>query len=137
MKKLIFLLLFIAGVSASVPPIRERVAPRVRPVREYLVREVGPPLRRGIDPVLRWSAVQETRRIARELRQRELSFLPMPAARDFTTFLERQHYGSDGLDPWETPYSMLIRRDSIFVISAGPDRERNTADDIREGVSRR
>jgi hypothetical protein len=138
LKKLLLLILIFVGVATSVQPVRERVEPRFRPIRDYVVREVGPEIRRGIDPVYRWSAVQEMRQIARELRQRELSFLPLPQPREFQKFLERQHYGGkNGLDPWDTPYMLVLKRDSIVVISAGPDRERNTTDDIRVAVPRR
>lgn len=138
MRRLIFWLLIFAGISSSVPPVRERVAPRVAPIRDYAVRELAPHVKRGLDPVYRWSAVQEMRRIARELRQRELSFVALPHPREFQKFLEKQHYtGRKGLDPWGSPYYLILKRDSIIVGSPGPDLKRGTEDDIREAVYRR
>lgn len=138
MRKLIFWLLIFIGASTTVPPVRERVAPRVVPVRDYLVREVGPPLQRGLDPVYRWMALQEMRGIARELRRRGLAFHPLPQPREFSRFLEQQRYIQRGsLDPWETPYFLTITGDSIVIGSAGPDRERGTADDLRHSTARR
>jgi hypothetical protein len=137
-RKLIFWLLILSGMSYSVPSIRERVAPRVVPVRDYLIREVGPPLQRGLDPVYRWLAMQEMREIARELRRRGLSFHPLPQPREFSRFLDEHLYIRRGsLDPWETPYYLTITGDSIVIGSAGPDRERGTEDDLRHSAARR
>jgi general secretion pathway protein G len=34
-------------------------------------------------------------------------------------------------DPWDTPYAIRCNEDDISVISFGPDKKENTADDIR------
>lgn len=138
MRKLILWLLVLAGASASIPAVRSRMAPRVVPVRDYVVREVGPPLRRGLEPVHRWQAQQEMRVIARELRQRGLGFHPLPQPREFARYLERARYIPRGsLDPWDSPYLLTVTRDSIIVGSLGPDKQRGTEDDLRHAVSRR
>lgn len=138
MRKLLLWILVLIGMSTSVPAVRSRVGPRVLPVREYLVREVWPPLRRGLAPIYRWQANQEMREIARELRRRGMSFHPLPQPRDFSKFLEQQRYIPRGaLDPWGNPYFLTVTRDSIVVGSAGPDDERGTADDMRHSVARR
>jgi hypothetical protein len=137
-KKLILWGLIFLGIGTSVPAVRERLAPRVTPARDYLVREVGPPLQRGLDPAYRWLAVQEMRRIGTELRRREMMLQALPSPREFQSFLAKQIYAQRaGLDPWGTPYSLQITRDSIVIISAGPDKERGTTDDIRESSPRR
>ncbi len=138
MRKLLLWLLIFIGVSTTVPAVRERVAPRVVPIRDYLVREVGPPLRRGLAPIYRWLAQQEMREIGRELRRRGQSFHQLPQSRVYPRFLEKQRYIPRGaLDPWETPYFLTVTRDSIIVGSAGPDQKRGTEDDLRHAVSRR
>jgi hypothetical protein len=137
-RRLFFWSLILIGICTSVPAVRVRVAPRVVPVRDYLVREVGPPLRRGLAPIYRWLAVQEMREIARELRRRGLAFHPLPHPREFTRFLEQHRYIQRGaLDPWDNAYFLTVTRDSIIVGSAGPDGERGTDDDLRHGVARR
>jgi hypothetical protein len=137
-KRLILWGLIFLGIGTSVPAVRERLAPRVAPARDYLVREVGPPLQRGFDPAYRWLTVQEMRRIGAELRRRELMLQQLPSPREFQSFLAKQIYVQRaGLDPWGTPYSLQITRDSIIILSAGPDKERGTADDIRESTARR
>lgn len=138
MKRLLFWILIFAGVASSVPPVRSRVALRVAPIRDYVVREVGPPLRRGLNPVYRWLAQQEMRVIARELRKRGLSFHPLPHPREFSRYLDKQRYIPRGAnDPWKNAYFLTVTRDSIVVGSPGPDGERGTPDDLRYSVSRR
>ncbi|MCL2725215.1 MAG: type II secretion system GspH family protein [Polyangiaceae bacterium] len=36
-----------------------------------------------------------------------------------------------GTDPWDQQYKIICADDDIIVISAGPDKKENTADDIR------
>lgn len=108
------------------------------PVWEYLVREVGPAVKRGFVPFHRWLASQEMRTIALELRRRGLTFQTVPQPREFSKFLERHRYIQRGsLDPWGAPYTLTLTRDSIVVGSVGPDGERGTEDDLRQAVARR
>lgn len=138
MRKLILGLLVFIGLSTTVPEVRSRVAPRVLPVRDYIVREVGPSLSRGLEPVRRWQAQQEMRVIARELRQRGLGFHPLPQPREFARFLDRARYIPRGSqDPWNSAYLLTVTRDSIVIGSLGPDGQRGTEDDLRHAVSRR
>lgn len=138
MRKLLLWLLLLAGMSSSVPSVRARVAPRVAPVGDYLVREVGPAVKRGFAPFYRWLASQEMRSVALELRRRGLTYQTIPQPREFSKFLERHRYIQRGsLDPWGTPYTLTLTRDSIVVGSAGPDQQRGTEDDLRQAVARR
>lgn len=138
MKKLIVLLLIFAGASATVPSLRERVEPRVVPVWDFAYQKVRPLIRKVLDPVLRWSAVKEARSIGRDLRRREMSLQPLPGPREFPRWVaQTQQTGRGGLDPWGSPYYLIVGRDSLFVGSPGPDKERDTEDDVRVGTSRR
>lgn len=138
MKKLILLLVILAAASATVPALRERVEPRVGPVWDYGIRRTGSVLRKGLDPLHRWYVHQELRGIARELRERELSHQPLPSPGQFGQFMAREHVGGhSGFDPWGVPYFMVLRRDSILIGSAGPDKRRGTGDDLYAGVPRR
>lgn len=134
LKKALLLLIIFAGASASVPALRERVKPRVQPVWSYVAREAGT----AFEPVLRWSAEQEAQGIARDLRRREAAFLRIPQPGELQEFLARQHYSPRrGIDPWGTPYALILKDDSILIVSAGPDRRRGTPDDMRQGVPRK
>lgn len=35
------------------------------------------------------------------------------------------------VDPWKTPYRVISTRDQVLIVSAGPDRVFDTADDVR------
>ncbi len=39
--------------------------------------------------------------------------------------------GANTSDPWGTPYALTCTEDDVTVISAGPDKKKGTADDIR------
>jgi hypothetical protein len=137
-RKLFFWLLILAGFSATVPPVRSRVAPRVAPLWDRVAAEVGPALRRGLAPLKSWQAQQEMRVIGRELRQRGLSLHPLPQPREFVRFMDRARYIPRGSkDPWGTAYTLTVTRDSIIIGSYGPDLQRGTEDDLRLAVSRR
>lgn len=133
-KKLILLLVFFAGASATVPSLRERVEPRVVPVWDSALRRADPIIKRAKVPIDRWAAQHEAQAIARMIRSR--GGLPRPS--EFPDYL-RQNWrgGRQGRDPWGNWYYLVVSRDSITVGSAGPDRERNTEDDIRASVERR
>jgi len=136
-RRLILLLVIFAGATASVPELRERVGPRVFPVWDYVVARIGPLVNRALRPAYRWAAKSEASGIARELRQREASGHRLPSPNELPGFIERNRFTlKRGLDPWGTPYFMVVRRDSIFVGSAGPDGIRGTEDDIIAGVAR-
>lgn len=125
-------------MSSSVPAVRSRVAPRVAPIWEVVVQEARPAVELGFAPFKRWLAQHEMRTIAIELRRRGLTYQSIPHPREFSRFLERSRFSSRGaLDPWGTPYTLTLTRDSIVVNSAGPDRERGTEDDLRHAVGRR
>lgn len=49
--------------------------------------------------------------------------------------MERNFYGGGSLDGWGNPYTMKVWRDSVGVVSWGPDLELNTADDLVASLS--
>lgn len=138
MRRVLLWILILVGIGSSVPAIRERAAPRLEPVFEYLTGEVGPVLGRAFTPVKRWLALREMRSLALELRRLSLTYQALPEPRHFPEFLERSRFLYRGsLDPWGTPYRLTLTRDSIIVSSSGPDMERDTEDDLRQAVARR
>jgi|SRR5690606_6834388 len=137
-KKLFLVLLIAAGATASLPPLRARAAPHVEPLFDDVVGWWMIQLRPVLNPVFRWSAKNELRRIAIDLRERAASFRPLPDPAHFEAYLRRQtHSGRDGRDPWGVPYRFVLTRDSIILSSAGPDMKHGTADDVRIAVPRR
>ena len=124
----LLVILILLGFAWSVPAGRERIQGVLQPVAERL------------DPVLDW-ALNPTRRagVRRELdfimraiethRQTGRGF-PNPATFSewVASSVDAVH---DGLDPWGQPYTLEVSRETVTVISAGPDRVRGTADDVR------
>ncbi|HEX7119159.1 MAG TPA: hypothetical protein VF212_10240 [Longimicrobiales bacterium] len=138
MKKLIILLLIFAAASATVPELRQRVEPRVVPVWDSALRRLEPVLLWALAPVHRWAARNEAQSIARMLGSRYAASRRLPQANEFAAYLKREWRGGrNGLDPWGTPYYLVVTVDSITVASAGRDMERGTDDDIRASVERR
>jgi hypothetical protein len=76
------------------------------------------------------STQSEIGQVIRELIQdRNNGYLPPPED-EFEVYIHRRVEDSDGLDGWGTPYALVQDPDSVAVVSAGPDREFDTDDDI-------
>ena len=102
--------------------------PRTRPVvLEYLAPVMN--------PVLTWQTNGEMDRISRELESihDQGGDLPTPGAR-FQGWMERRFLGGSRTDAWGVEYTLKYWRDSIGIISNGPDQEIGTADDITHRV---
>ena len=138
MKKL-FLVLVVAGATAmSVPELRARARPHLEPafgdVMDWWTARLGP----ITESALRWSAANELRAALHSVREASLKGQPLPDPAHFHTYVMQLHRsGRGGRDPWGSPYYLIVTRDSLIGGSAGPDGERNTADDIRVSVPRR
>lgn len=138
MKKLLLFLVALLGMSFSVAPVQERVAPRISPVVAAVLEPLGPRARAVLDPLFRWSVKNEARLVARELRELELSGQRLPTPAEFAAFMEeRDDSDRKGRDPWGQPYYLRVTDDSIIVSSAGPDRTPATPDDVQAVMSRR
>ena len=129
-------LVLLAAVLA-IPPVRALAGPLLDPGKALLDRSVGRVWARGRDQVFRWSVRNEARTLALELQKREASGQGLPRPQDFQSYVQRRTIsGTPGLDKWGSPYYMLLGRDSITVVSPGPDRRPGTGDDIRESAGR-
>ncbi|HEX6939970.1 MAG TPA: hypothetical protein VF158_11200 [Longimicrobiales bacterium] len=138
MKKLVLLLLIFAAASATVPSLRERVEPRVVPVWDSGLRRLDPVIQWALTPMHRWAAEHEARAIARMVRMHATSSRQFPRPGEFPAYLRREWRGARrGLDPWGTPYFLIVDPDSITVGSAGRDKERGTEDDVLATIPRR
>ena len=84
-----------------------------------------------IDPFLGMSTESEMERIMNDLMAyRRENFGRLPGRRQFPTWLEDQYAGGANYDAWGTPYEYLVNRRNIELRSFGPDRLRQTADDL-------
>lgn len=138
MRKLLLLLIVLGVVSAVVPSVRERVAPRVVPVWNEGVDRARPLVERAKEPLRRVQAEIELNGIAEKVRNRLESTGTLPSPDRFEDFIRAHQFTvHDGRDPWGGRYRLQITRDSIFVTADGPDRKPGTADDLRKAIPRR
>ena len=90
-----------------------------------------------IVPVVRWSTEEEMDQIARNVVEHERLTGEMPSGAAWFGWLEYRYPSQDlTVDPWGTVYQLEVSRDSVWVLSFGPDRTRQTGDDFRVGSPR-
>lgn len=89
-------------------------------------------------PVIRWSTEEEMAQVARNVLEHERLTGQIPAGAAWLGWLEYR-YPTDEMrrDPWGSPYQLEVDRDSVWVLSFGPDRTRTTEDDFRVSAPRR
>jgi hypothetical protein len=103
------------AVVVMVPQLRARARPQI----EYV-----------LNPVYRWEARNRVHDVQRVLVRERSQGATLPRPRDFPQFLAAREGQRAALDPWNEPYYLVTTRRSFRVGSAGPDRVRNTTDDI-------
>lgn len=103
------------AVVLMVPQLRARARPQI----EYV-----------LNPVYRWEAKNRVTDVQRVLVRERSQGATLPRPRDFTQFLTAREGPQAALDPWSEPYYLVTTRRSFRVGSSGPDRVRNTTDDI-------
>jgi hypothetical protein len=116
--KVVLILLVLLGAAFYFPQTRPVVVDTLAPV---------------MNPVLTWQTRGEMEGIVRELQtlSRQGNDLPTPGE-SFNAWMLRNFMGGSKTDAWGVNYTLRIWRDSIGIVSNGPDREIETADDIME-----
>lgn len=115
MGRILGVLVLLLATVLLVPPLRERARPQI----EYV-----------LSPVYRWEAKNRVHSIQRVLERERSQGSTLPRPRDFTQFLSAREGPGAAVDPWNEPYYLVTTRRTFRVGSSGPDRQRNTADDI-------
>ncbi|MDX1673465.1 MAG: hypothetical protein R3314_01590 [Longimicrobiales bacterium] len=133
MIKRIFLGVLVLGLAIlTIPPLRVRADPYLERMGETMHWLLEGPLSPMLNPYRRLKTQSEMGEAVRELiRDRNAGFV-RPEPDEFRQFMQRELEGEDGLDGWGTPYIMVPQQDSMFIVSAGPDHEFDTEDDIVE-----
>ena len=116
MARVVLLLLILLGAALYFPKTRPVVVDTLAPV---------------LNPVLTWQTKGEMNRISRELESlnRQGSDLP-PPGESFQNWMGKNFLGGAKTDAWGFPYTLKVWRDSIGIVSNGPDQEIATPDDI-------
>lgn len=115
MGRILGVLVLLLATVLLVPPLRARARPQI----EYV-----------LNPVYRWEAKNRVHAIQRVLERERSQGSAIPRPRDFNKFLESRDGAQAVMDPWNQPYYLVTNRRTFRVGSSGPDRQRNTVDDI-------
>lgn len=128
MLKVILFVVFALGAILSIPPLRHRVAPYFAPVTNRLkpiTDKIGTPAKK-------WSAKNEASAFLHKLSQDDAQKKELPTPLSFPVWVRSHSKGEQrGNDPWGRPYYLISDPHQITVGSSGPDRRRDTPDDIR------
>jgi hypothetical protein len=115
LSRILWGLVIALAVVLMVPQLRARARPQI----EYV-----------LNPVYRWEAKNRVRDVHRMLARERSQGTALPRPRDFSQFLAVREGAQAAVDPWNEPYYLITTRRSFRVGSSGPDRVRNTTDDI-------
>lgn len=114
--KLFWLLVLAVAVVVLVPPVREKVWPRVQP---------------AFNPLYEWNAKNEVNEIRDMVKRADAMGRTVPTDARFSDFVNSEAMQQDAsVDPWGTPFYITISGNSFQVGSAGKDLQPGSADDI-------
>src|SRR5688500_2158295 len=127
MLKFVFFAALALGTIAGVPAVREKVMPPLAPVLEKLGLE-----QKVADPIKRRRADAEIRVVLHKLAEAIQEKKEVPTPVSFPRWLSSNtRFEKRGIDPWGRPYYLSDANNQLTVGSNGPDRKRQTADDVR------
>ncbi len=122
MGKILLVLAILLGAGLYFPESREVIVDTTEP---------------ALNPWHRWVTNQQLGQIVEDLRSHEGMGGELPVRRgEFEAWLEdRYRVERSRVDGWGTPYRLELVGGGFRVISAGPDRQFGTGDDlVREGA---
>jgi len=125
MGRFLLILLILLALGFTFPQSREILTDVSQPVRDM-----------AMHPFRAWVTNQELRQIVVDLERHEDTRGNLPMRRgEFDAWLEsRYQQESSRVDSWGTRYGLEVVGDGFRVISAGPDGEFGTDDDlVQEG----
>jgi len=89
-------------------------------------------------PLARWGTQEEMAQVARNVVDQERLTGALPSGSHWLGWLSARYATPEAAtDPWGSTYQLDATKDSVWILSYGPDRTRGTADDFRVGASRR
>jgi hypothetical protein len=88
-------------------------------------------------PVVRWGIEDEMAQVARNVVDHERLTGQLPIGPAWLDWLEYRYSSEETrTDPWGTTYQASATKDSVWVLSYGPDRTRHTEDDFSVSAPR-
>jgi hypothetical protein len=90
-----------------------------------------------VQPLVRWGIEDEMAQVARNVVDHERLTGQLPAGGAWLEWLSYRYSSQETrTDPWGTTYQLSVGKDSIWILSYGPDRTRATEDDISVSAPR-
>jgi hypothetical protein len=130
MKQLFLGVLILLLATLLVPSLREKTAPHYDRFGHWAAERLEGPLSPVLNPWRRLRSQSEMGEAVRELVQHRNEGFIRPNPDDFRQYMQSQIEDEDGLDAWGSPYLLVPKEDSVSIVSAGPDLEYETDDDI-------
>jgi hypothetical protein len=88
-------------------------------------------------PLARWSTEEEMAQVARNVVDQERLTGELPSGSAWLGWLTYRYATREATqDPWGSLYQLDASKDSVWILSYGPDRTRATEDDFRVGTPR-
>ena len=85
-----------------------------------------------VTPIVRWSTEDEMEQVGRNVVEHERLTGTLPTGGAWLEWLEYRYASDDTrTDPWGSTYQLEVTRESVAIVSFGPDRTRGTEDDFR------
>ena len=83
-------------------------------------------------PLARWTTEEEMAQVGRNVVDQERLTGVLPAGAAWLDWLRYRYASPEATtDPWGSTYQLVASKDSVWVLSYGPDRTRDTEDDFR------
>lgn len=133
-KRILLGLVVLMLLFMTVPPLRRRAQPAFDRLDAVGGWAVEGPLSPAVNPYRKLKAEGAIGKVTREMIRDRNSGFVRPEDEEFQAYMVRKVEGEDGIDPWGIPYAMWPTRDSVAVVSAGPDREFGTDDDVLQTI---
>ena len=114
--KLFWALVLAVAVVVLVPPVRQKVWPKLQP---------------ALNPVYEWNAKTEVNEIKGLVKRADALGRTVPTDEGFSAFVNQEAMQQDAsTDPWGTPFYIVLNGNQFQVGSAGRDLQPGTTDDI-------
>ena len=88
-------------------------------------------------PFVRWGIEDEMAQVARNVVDHERLTGALPTGGAWLEWLQYRYSSAESrTDPWGSTYQVAATKDSVWVLSYGPDRTRDTEDDFSVSAPR-
>ena len=104
------------------------------PETRAMLLDVAEPV---VVPLARWSTEEEMAQVARNVVDQERLTGQLPSGSAWLGWLAYRYATPEATqDPWGSLYQLHASKDSVWILSNGPDRTRSTEDDFSVGTPR-